>query len=331
MRLDEEARHSEAAVLDDLALLDTYSHTVSGVAERVGPATVQVEVDRVEAAGRGRGGLRGSGSGFVFAPDGLVLTNNHVVHGGKRFEVTLPEGERLRARLVGTDPHTDVAVLSIDGKDLPFLHFADSKRVRVGQIAIAVGNPFGFAWSVTAGVVSALGRSLRAQTGRLMDDLIQTDAALNPGNSGGPLVASSGEVIGINTASIASAQGLCFAVASNTARWVASLLLRDGRVQRSRLGLAAGITPLSTRARRAFAIDNRSGVLVTGVERNGPAERAGLRPGDIVIAFGGAKVEGVDDLHRLLDASRIGGSVSVRALRGSQDVMLDARPEADAS
>jgi S1-C subfamily serine protease len=221
-------------------------------------------------------------------------------------------------------------VLSIDGQDLPFLHFTDSKRVRVGQIAIAVGNPLGFAWSVTAGVVSALGRSLRARTGRSMDDLIQTDAALNPGNSGGPLVASSGKVIGINTATILPAQGLCFAVAANTARWAASLLLRDGRVQRSRLGLAAGVAPLSQRVRRAFATDNRSGVLVTGVETNGPADRAGLRAGDTLIAFDGAKVEGVDDLHRLLDAGRIGRSVGVKVLRGAQCLTVDVRPEADA-
>jgi S1-C subfamily serine protease len=316
MSLDEEREPG------DESLLDSYSDTVSSVADRVGQATVQVEIDRNE-----RGRARAGGSGFIFAPDGLLLTNSHVVHGARRIDVSSPEGTRQRARLIGEDPHTDLAVLSISGADLPFLRFADSKRVRVGQIAIAVGNPLGFAFSVTAGVVSALGRSLRAQSGRLMDDLIQTDAALNPGNSGGPLVDSSGQVIGVNTAAIASAQGLCFAVASNTARWVVTQLLKDGRVRRSRIGLAAGVAPLSQRARRALGIDNTAGVLVTGLAKGGPGERGGLARADVIVSFAGNKVEGVDDLHRLLDATRIGQQSALEVLRGNRLVTLHVTPE----
>ncbi|MET0287206.1 MAG: trypsin-like peptidase domain-containing protein [Polyangiales bacterium] len=318
MSLDEERPALRA---DDESLLDSYSNTVSSVADGVGQATVQVEIDRSE-----RGRARAGGSGFVFAPDGLVLTNSHVVHGATRIDVTLPQGTRQRARLIGEDPHTDLAVLSVSGSELPFLPFADSKRVRVGQIAIAVGNPLGFTFSVTAGVVSALGRSLRAQSGRLMDDLIQTDAALNPGNSGGPLVDSHGRVIGVNTAAIASAQGLCFAVASNTARWVVSQLLKDGRVRRSRIGLAAGVAPLSQRTRRVLGIDNNAGVLVTGL-----AKASELATGDVIVRFAGQKVEGVDDLHRLLDASLIGKRTALQVLRGNRLVTLHVTPEADAS
>jgi S1-C subfamily serine protease len=316
-----------AAPADD-SLLDAYSRSVAEVAERVGPAAVKVEVEHAAAGRRGaRGG--GSGSGFVFAPDGLVLTNSHVVRGGARVHVTLPGGEHHVARVIGEDVHTDLAVLSLSAHNLAFAELGESKKLRVGQLAIAIGNPLGFAWTVTAGVVSALGRSLRAESGRLMDDLIQTDAALNPGNSGGPLVSSDGRVIGVNTATILPAQGLCFAVAANTARWVVSLLLRDGRVRRSKLDLGGSRAPITQRTRRILRIENEAGVLVTMVENGGAAERAGLRAGDVIVSFAGERVEGVDDLHRLLTEERIGKEQALRVLRAGKLMEVAVRPGAD--
>jgi S1-C subfamily serine protease len=312
----------------DAALLDAYSSTVAHAAERAGPATVRIEVGGGRSRRRGRE-VRGSGSGFLFAPDGLIVTNSHVVHGAQQIEVTLADGASARARLIGDDPHTDLAVLGIEGHALPFLEIGDSKGVRVGQIAIAVGNPLGFGWSVTAGVVSALGRSLRAQSGRLMDDLIQTDAALNPGNSGGPLLSSHVSVIGVNSAAVLPAQGLSFAVAANTVRWVLGALLRDGRVRRSRLGLSGGGAPLPQRLRRALEVENRSGVLVADVDAEGPAARAGVVPGDVVIEFAEQRVEGVDDLHRLLTEERIGVELTLALLRGARRVRVTVSPEGD--
>jgi S1-C subfamily serine protease len=321
---------ARARLAPDAALLDAYSSTVAHAAERAGPATVRIEVAGRRSPRRGRE-VRGSGSGFLFAPDGLIVTNSHVVHGGQQIEVTLADGASARARSIGDDPHTDLAVLGIEGHALPFLELGDSKGVRVGQIAIAVGNPLGFGWSVTAGVVSALGRSLRAQSGRLLDDLIQTDAALNPGNSGGPLLSSNASVIGVNSAAVLPAQGLSFAVAANTVRWVLGALLRDGRVRRSRLGLSGGGVPIPQRLRRALEVDNRSGVLVADVDAEGPAARAGVRPADVVIAFAEQRVEGVDDLHRLLTEERIGVESGLELLRGARRVRVTVRPDGDKS
>jgi S1-C subfamily serine protease len=291
---------------DDSQLLDSYSHAVTAAVDIVGPAVVRIEVDR------------GGGSGVVFTPDGLILTNNHVVEPSSRLSVTLPGGCAMRADVVGRDADTDLAVLRVapgSGEALPWARFGDSRAIRVGQIAIAIGNPYGFHHSVTAGVVSALGRSLRAQSGRLMDDIVQTDAALNPGNSGGPLVTTRGEVIGINTAMILPAHGLCFAIASNTARYVAAKLIRDGRIRRGYLGVAGQNVPIPRALARANQIAVSSGVFVTSVEANSPAEFAGVRDGDVIIGCADAVVSGIDDLHRHLGEDRIGAAMALTILR----------------
>jgi S1-C subfamily serine protease len=289
---------------DDDDLLDAYSAAVAGAIEGVGPAVVRVE--------RRRAG----GSGVVFTPDGFALTNSHVVSGGDTVEVTLPDGHAVRGDVVGDDPHTDLAVVRIDATGLPWAALGDSRRLRVGQIAIAIGNPLGFHHSATAGIVSGVGRSLRARSGRLMDDIIQTDAALNPGNSGGPLVTSRGEVVGINTATVLPAQGLCFAVASATARLVAARLISDGRIRRSVIGVGGqNVRIPRTAATRAVA---SSGVLILSLEPESPAARAGLRTGDIIVGFGEHPVTGLDDLHRLLTDDRIGQPVPLTILRGHE-------------
>jgi S1-C subfamily serine protease len=304
----------ERQPVSDDELLDAYSHAVVGAAETAGPAVVRVELKE------------GAGSGVLFTPDGLLLTNSHVVERGGRITVTLTDGRSAVADLLGRDADSDLAVLRIDGSSLPWAQLADSRRVRVGQIAIAIGNPYGFHHSVTAGVVSALGRSLRSKSGRLIDDVIQTDAALNPGNSGGPLVTTRGEVIGINTAMIPAAQGLCFAIASNTARHVASLLIRDGRIRRSFIGIAGQQVPIPRAIARANQLAVTSGVFVTSVEPSGPAAAGGLRDGDVILAFAGSPVTGVDDLVRYLGEDRIGVPSEVVLLRNANRAQLTVVP-----
>jgi S1-C subfamily serine protease len=299
---------------NDDELLDAYSTTVVHVVENIAPAVVRVE--------RGRGG----GSGVIFTPDGFVLTNSHVVHGASQLTVTLSDGRETRGDLVGDDPHTDLAVLRIDASSLPWAGLGDSRRVRVGQIAIAIGNPFGFHHSATAGIISGVGRSLRAGSGRVMDDIIQTDAALNPGNSGGPLVTSRAEVIGVNTATILPAQGLCFAVASNTARFVAGRLMSDGRVRRSYIGVGGQNVPVPRKAGASHVMP-ASGVLVMSVESGSPAGHAGLANGDIIIAFGETPITGVDDLHRVLTAERIGVASSLTILRNGARQQVTVVPK----
>src|SRR5438477_5455080 len=268
-------------LLDESGLLDAYSQAVVAAAERVGPAVVHLEVEL------GANSRRGTGSGFAFTPDGLLLTNSHVVHGARRIKATFADGFSRDADLLGEDPDTDIAVVRIGANALPSVVLGSSRSLRVGQLAIAIGNPYGFQHTVTAGVVSALGRSLRAQTGRLIDDVLQTDAALNPGNSGGPLVNSRGEVIGVNTAIIPGAQGICFATAIDTVKWVVVQLLRDGRVRRGFLGIAGANVPLARRMARHFSLDNTHAVLVLSVERGSPAERTGLKEGDIIVSLSG--------------------------------------------
>jgi S1-C subfamily serine protease len=300
--------------VDDDELLDAYSQAVIGAVEAVGPAVVNVHR-----------GDSGAGSGVIFTPDGLVLTNHHVVHGAARVEVILPEGRAIRADVIGQDGGTDLAVLRVDAS-VPWARFGDSRRVRVGQVAIAIGNPYGFQHSVTSGVISALGRSLRSQSGRLIDDIIQTDASLNPGNSGGPLVTTRGEVVGINTAMIRPAQGLCFAIGINTARFVASRLIRDGRIRRGYIGIAGQNVDVPRAVARTNQLAVSSGVLVTSIEARSPAEEAGFKKGDIILSFGAQAVTGVDDLHRLLSEEQIGIPSSLLVLRRGERRTLHVVP-----
>jgi len=270
--------------------------------------------------------MHGSGSGFIFTPDGFILTNSHVVHQATRIEVTLADGRHLLADMVGDDPDTDLAVIRINTPDLVPASLGDSRALRVGQLVIAVGNPYGFQCTVTAGVVSALGRSLRARSGRLIDNIIQTDAALNPGNSGGPLVNSAGEVIGVNTAMIRPAQGICFAIASNTARLVAGWLIRDGRIRRSYIGVAGQNVPLHRRVIRFYDLPLETGVLVVSIEKNSPAERAGLREGDLIVGFNDQPIGSVHDLHKILVGEQIGVSASLTVIRHTEKLELPILP-----
>ncbi len=309
------------SIPDDDALLDAYSSAVVRASERVSPSVVHIE------SFHGPRGGRGTGSGFVFTSSGYILTNSHVVHDASRVEVTLADGSRHPADLIGDDPETDLAVVRVKASDLPAATLGDSKALRVGQLAIAIGHPYGFQLTVTAGVVSALGRSLRSQAGRLIDDVLQTDAALNPGNSGGPLVNSRGEVIGVNTAIIPSAQGICFAIAINTAKFVAGRLIRDGRVRRSRIGAAVQTVPLPRRVIDAHDLAVSSGVLIVAVEPGGPAERAGLEEGDVIVSFEGRPIAGLDDLHRLLTEEKVGLRANVEVLRRDSQIVVDLVPE----
>ncbi len=297
---------------DDQALLDAYSRAVIDVVDRIGPAVVRLDV----RGGDGQRRRDGTGSGVIVAPDGLVLTNSHVVGGAARVNVTTVDGSSLTARVVGDDPDTDLALVRVDSAvTLPAATLGDSKRLKRGQLVIAIGNPLGFESTVTTGVISALGRSLRAQSGRLIDDVIQTDAALNPGNSGGPLVSSHGEVVGINTAVIMGAQGICFAVASNTANFVLGELVRHGHVRRAYIGVAAQQTAIPRRLRHAAGITQSSGVVAVGIEPGSPAELAGVLVGDILIALDGVAISGADDLIRVLGGDKIGRTVALESLR----------------
>lgn len=320
------------APLPDGQLLDAYSQAVVGAVKLASPAVVNIEVrtrPQPGAPGRPpqRGGGGGSGSGFIFTPDGLVLTNSHVVHDAEAINVTLSDGRSFPAKLVGDDPDTDLAVIDIAASNLASVAFGDSAKIQVGQLVIAIGNPYGFQYTVTAGVVSNLARSFRSQTGRLIDGIVQTDAALNPGNSGGPLLNSRGEVIGVNTAIIPVAQGICFAIPGNTAQWVASRLIKDGFVRRSYIGVGGQNVPLHRRIVRFYNLNAETGVLVVAVEKISPAERAGLLEGDIVLEANGNPVAGIDDLHRLLTADRAGTAMKLTVLRKTEKIDLYIIPE----
>lgn len=327
-RSEQIVQPSASSNFNDVLLLDAYSQAVVTAAERISPSVVKIEVAK---AARGRNGERreqqGGGSGFVFTPDGLILTNSHVVNGAARISVSLADGRHFPAQTIGDDPATDLAVIRIDAPNLVSAPLGDSQRLRVGQLAIAIGNPYGFQYTVTAGVVSALGRSLRSYSGRLIDDVIQTDASLNPGNSGGPLVTSDGHVVGVNTATIMGAQGLCFAIGINTAKFVAGRLLHDGRIRRSYIGVEAQTTPLHRRLVRFYDLAQESGVVVAAVTEASPAERAGLREGDVIIALDGKPVAGVDDLHRLLTDARVGVNSTLTVLRRTEKLELQVVPE----
>ena len=312
-------------------LMDAYSRAVITAAEKVSPSVVYIEVQQPVRSRRGNAPpapqeSRGSGSGFIFTPDGFILTNSHVVHRAIRIEVTVSDGHKRQAELIGDDPDTDLAVIRINAPNLVPAQLGEAQKIRVGQLVVAIGNPYGFQYSVTAGVVSALGRSLRAQSGRLMDDVIQTDAALNPGNSGGPLVNSRGEVIGVNTAMILPAQGISFATSIDTAKFVASRLIRDGRVSRSYIGLAGQNVPLPRRIVRYYNLAVESGIFVVSFEKNSPAKNAGLSEGDIIVGFDDHLTAGIDDLHKLLSEDRIGHKSSLVVIRGTEKLSFEVVP-----
>jgi S1-C subfamily serine protease len=314
-----------SSVDDDL--LDSYSKSIIQAVAKAGAAVVNIRVHGTHRENRRGPESGGSGSGFVIAPDGFILTNSHVVHGAVKMEVTLADGRVYAASLVGDDPETDLAVIRINASQLVHAHFGDSKSVRVGQIAIAIGSPFGFQQTVTAGVVSALGRSMRSQSGRLIDNVIQTDAALNPGNSGGPLVNSRGEIIGVNTAIILPAQGICFAIASNTAEFVTAWLIKEGIIRRSWIGVAGQNVPIHRRVVVFHRLAADHGVLVSGIESGSPASRAGLREGDVIVTFGGEPVSSIDELHRHLVARVIGVPSPITVIRHTEKLNLMVTPQ----
>lgn len=332
---DEHARPEGVHPLNDLPLLDAYSQAVTTAAEKVSPSVVNIEVYQLQGRRNLKPGTfqegRGNGSGFVITPDGYLLTNSHVVHAASRIEVTLTDGRQFEAELVGDDPDTDLAVVRIHAPKLSPVSLGDSQAIKVGQLAIAIGNPYGFQYTVTAGVISALGRSLRTKTGRLIDSVIQTDAALNPGNSGGPLVNSHGQVIGVNTAVILPAQGICFATSINTAKFVAAGLIKNGKITRGYIGIVGQDVPLHRRLVRFYGLSIESGVLVAGLEPDSPAQKAGLIEGDVIISFEDQLIKGIDDLHRQLTEDRIGISSQVQIIRGTEKRVIDIVPQPSAS
>ena len=324
------AVHSVRVSDDDL--LDAYSRAVIHAAEKVSPSVVNIDVRR---SSRGKeielrlpGEMHGTGSGFIFTPDGFVLTNSHVLHHADNIGITLSDGRQFQAELIGDDPDTDLAVVRINGPNLGPSPLGDSQKIRVGQLVIAIGNPYGFQCTVTSGVVSALGRSLRSMSGRLIDNIIQTDAALNPGNSGGPLVTSRGEVIGVNTAVILPAQGICFAIAINTAKYVAARLIKEGKIRRSYIGLGGQNVILQRRIVRFYRLPVESGVRVVSVEAQSPAEKAGVMTGDVIVAFDNESISSIDDLHRMLTEEKVGVRSRLTLLRKAEKLTLSIIPDA---
>jgi S1-C subfamily serine protease len=305
---------------DESEVFDAYSKAVMRAADTTSPAVVFIEVEaRASTPDEPlRAHPQATGSGFIFTPDGYILTNSHVIHGQGRVYVTVSDGRKMRADLIGDDPETDLAVLRISAGDLTAARLGDSNRIRVGQLVVAIGNPYGFQCTVTAGVISALGRSLRARSGRLIDNILQTDAALNPGNSGGPLVSSSAEVVGVNTATIMPAQGLCFAIAINTAKFVAGRLIRDGRIVRGYIGMAGQNVHLPRRVVHFHKVPVPSGVMIVSLEPNSAAERAGLKTGDVIVGFDGKPVAGIDDLQRLLSSECVGVPLEIQVIRATE-------------
>jgi len=316
---DSPARPSDMAPADEV-LLDAYSKAVVHAVEEVGPSVVNIEIWRKN------GERQGSGSGFIITPDGFILTNSHVVHGAERIEVSLSDGRRPDAYVVGEDPDTDLAVVRVYAPQLRPARLGEPKSLRVGQLAIAIGNPYGFQCTVTAGVISALGRSFRASTGRLMDDIMQTDAALNPGNSGGPLVNSRGEVIGVNTAVILPAQGICFAIGAGTAKYVAGWLIKDGKIRRSYLGVGGQNVPLHRRLVRHYHLSSARGVLVISLTPGSPAAKAGLREGDVMVEFKGQPIGTIDALHKLLTSDQIDVPSQLTIIRGTDKLSIPVTP-----
>jgi S1-C subfamily serine protease len=315
-------------ISDDGELLDAYSQAVIGAAEKVSPSVVNIDVHQtVRGRQRASQEVQGNGSGFIFTPDGFILTNSHVVHNANRIDVVLADGSRHPADLAGDDPDTDLAVLRINAPNVLPARLGDSASVKVGQLAIAIGNPYGFQCTVTAGVVSALGRSLRSSSGRLIDNIIQTDAALNPGNSGGPLVTSRGDVIGVNTAVILPAQGICFAIAIDTAKFVAGRLIKEGKITRSYIGVGGQNVPLHRRLVRYYGLTVESGILVVSVEKNSPAERAGVQEGDVIIAYDNTPTASIDALHKLLTGEKSGTRSKLTIIRRSDKIDLDIVPD----
>jgi S1-C subfamily serine protease len=334
---NDEGKAGQARTLDtvhpsDEDLLDAYSHAVINAAEKISPAVVNIDVRKTSKGRqitpfRSPEELRGNGSGFIFTPDGFILTNSHVVHQADKMIVTLPDGRRFDGDMVGEDPDTDLAVVRINGSNFLAAPLGDSQKIRVGQLVVAIGNPYGFQCTVTSGVVSALGRSLRSISGRLIDNIIQTDAALNPGNSGGPLVTSRGDVIGVNTAMILAAQGICFAIGINTAKFVAGRLIKEGKIKRSYIGLGGQNVPLLRRVVRFYHLPVESGILVVSIEENSPAQRAGLSEGDIIVGFDGQPVFGIDDLHRMLTEEKVGVITMLAIIRQTEKLNLTIVPE----
>jgi S1-C subfamily serine protease len=318
-------------VIPDGEILDAYSRAVINAAERVKPSVVNVEVYHGSGSARlnqqMNRGAKGSGSGFIFTSDGFILTNSHVVHRATKIEVTLSDGKKLQANVIGDDPYTDLAVIKVDAPDLQPVRFGDSKSIKVGQLVIAIGNPYGFQCTITSGVVSAMGRTLRTDSGRLVDDVIQTDAALNPGNSGGPLITSQGEVIGVNTAIIYPAQGICFAIPSSVAQSIASKLIKDGRIRRGYIGVVGQDVTPDSYVVKTFGLQCDKGVLVVRVEKEGPADKAGLLNGDVIVSLDGKEITNVDELHKHLTEDKINTKSRLEVLRMSERLDVDVMPE----